>query len=106
MNLTITGRHMEVTQAIRDHVSEKLSRVLRHFDHVSQVNVILSVEKLQHQAEVTVHVRGKDIVAQVQDENMYAAIDALIHKLDRQILKYKERQKDHSHSPLKQYPIE
>ena len=61
MNLTITGHHLEVTPAIRAHVGNKIDRVIRHFDHVTSVNVILSVEKLMQKAEVTLHVRGRDI---------------------------------------------
>ena len=83
MNLNITGHHLEVTPAIRDYVTSKLDRVIRHFDHATAVHVILSVEKLRQKAEVTVHVRGKDIFVEAQDENLYASIDALADKLDR-----------------------
>lgn len=95
MNLHISGHHLEVTPAIRDYVNAKLDRVIRHFDHVTSVNVILSVEKLRQKAEVTVHVRGKDIFVEADDSDMYAAIDALFDKLDRQVQKYKEKQQDH-----------
>ncbi len=91
MNLTITGHHLEVTPAIRGHVEEKLKRVTRHFDHVIDVTVILAVEKLVHKAEVNVHVAGKDIFVEASDADMYAAVDALIDKLDRQIVKHKEK---------------
>ena len=91
MNLNITGHHLEVTPAIRDYVQAKLDRVIRHLDHVTAVHVILSVEKLRQKAEVTVHVRGKDIFVEAQDENLYASIDALADKLDRLVLKAKEK---------------
>lgn len=91
MNLTITGHHLEITPAIRGYVEEKLKRVKRHFDQVIDVSVILSVEKLVHKAEVNVHVRGKDIYVEAGDGDMYAAVDGLFDKLDRQILKHKEK---------------
>lgn len=94
MNLTITGHHLDITPAIRGYVEEKLKRVKRHFDQVIDVNVILSVAKLANKAEVNVHVRGKDIFVESSDGDMYAAIDALFDKLDRQILKHKEKTGD------------
>lgn len=97
MNLNITGHHIEVTPAIRDYVTGKLDRVLRHFDQVTSSHVILSVEKLQQKAEVTLHVKGKDIFADATDGDLYAAIDLLIDKLDRQVVKHKEKISDHSH---------
>jgi putative sigma-54 modulation protein len=100
MNLNITGHHVEVTPAIRDYVTDKLGRVTRHFDHVIDVNVILSVEKLVQKAEVTVHVSGKDIHVEATDADMYAAIDSLVDKLDRQVLKHKEKHGNH-HSDVK-----
>lgn len=95
MNLTVTGHHVEVTPAIRDYVTEKLGRVTRHFDQVIDVSVILSVEKLNQKAEVNVHISGKDIFVQSEDSDMYAAIDSLVDKLDRQILKHKEKAGGH-----------
>ncbi|NMG05210.1 ribosome hibernation-promoting factor, HPF/YfiA family, partial [Azoarcus taiwanensis] len=89
MNLNITGHHVEVTDAIRDYVTSKLDRVIRHFDNVTSINVILSVEKLKQKAEVTLHVRGKDIFVESDDADMYAAIDSMTDKLDRQVIKYK-----------------
>lgn len=106
MNLNITGHHLDVTPAIREYVTEKLGRVVRHFDQVSGAHVILSVEKLRQKAEVTVHVRGKDIFVEAENENLYAAIDALVDKLDRQVLKHKEKQSDHSHEALKHREVE
>ena len=95
MNLNITGRHVEVTPAIRDYVTTKLDRVIRHFDNVTSVSVILSVEKLKQKAEVTLHVRGKDIFVESEDADMYAAIDSMTDKLDRQVQKYKQKMQDH-----------
>jgi putative sigma-54 modulation protein len=95
MNLQISGHHVEVTPAMRDYVTNKLDRVTRHFDHVIDVGVILSVEKLRQKAEVTVHVRGKDIYVEAEDGDMYAAIDVLIDKLDRQVIKHKQKTQDH-----------
>lgn len=101
MNLNITGRHVEVTPAIRDYVNTKLDRVIRHFDNVTSAAVILSVEKLQQKAEVTLHVRGKDIFVESEDTDLYAAIDAMADKLDRQVQKYKQKMADHNHEALK-----
>ena len=91
MNLNLTGRHMEITPAIREHVIEKLDKVKRHFDNVIDVNVILSVEKLQQKAEATLNISGKTLFAEAEDANLYVAIDALIDSLDRQVLKHKEK---------------
>lgn len=91
MNLNLTGHHLEITPAIRDYVTSKLERINRHFDHVIEVSVVLSVEKLKQKAEANVHVRGKDIFVEAKDADMYAAIDGLVDKLDRQILRHKEK---------------
>ena len=106
MNFTVSGHHVSVTPAIRDYVLTKFERVNRHFDNVIDVNVILSVEKLAHKAEVSVHVRGKDIHVETVDENMYAAIDTLADKLDRQVLKYNDRAYNHTHTPLKRQAVD
>ena len=95
MNLTITGHHLEITPAIRDYIMSKIDRVKRHFDHLIDINVIMTVEKLKHSVEANVHLSGKDIFVQAEDLDMYAAIDSLADKLDRQIVKYKEK---HSHT--------
>ncbi|MBU0751655.1 MAG: ribosome-associated translation inhibitor RaiA [Gammaproteobacteria bacterium] len=97
MNINITGHHIEVTPAIHDYVVNKLDRVIRHFDHVTSVHVILSVEKLKQKAEVILHVRGKDITASAEGADLYASIDAMEDKLDRQVLKHKEKSSDHSY---------
>ncbi|HEY3431006.1 MAG TPA: ribosome-associated translation inhibitor RaiA [Rhodocyclaceae bacterium] len=97
MNLNITGHHVEVTPAIREYVSQKVDRVIRHFDHVTSTHVILSVDKQKQKAEITLHVKGKDIHADAIDDNLYASIDAMVDKLDRQVVKHKEKVTDHSH---------
>ena len=91
MNLTISGHHLEITPAIRDYVAAKLDRVKRHFDHVINVTTIMRVEKLVHKVEASLHVKGHDFHAHSEDGNMYAAIDLLADKLDRQIVKHKEK---------------
>ena len=95
MNLQISGHHLEITPALHDYVTSKLERVTRHFDNVIDVNVILSVEKLEHKAEATINVSGRSFHAESVAESMYAAIDLLADKLDRQILKHKEKITDH-----------
>ena len=100
MNLHLTGHHVEITQAIHDYVVAKLTRIERHFDHVIDVNVIMTVEKLDQKIEANVHLSGKDIHVHCNDGDMYAAIDSLIDKLDRQVIKHKERfQVNRRHSP-------
>ncbi len=94
MNLHMTGHHLEITPSIRDYVNTKMIRINRHFDHVIDVNMILSVEKLRQKIEANVHLSGKDIFAESENDDMYAAIDLLIDKLDRQIVKHKEKIKD------------
>jgi putative sigma-54 modulation protein len=91
MNLHLTGHHVEITSAIRDYVTSKLERLNRHFDHVIDVNVVMTVEKLDQKIEASVHLSGKDIHCQSHDGDMYAAIDGLIDKLDRQVIRHKER---------------
>ena len=95
MNLHLTGHHLEVTPALREYLRSKLERVTNHFDHVIDVKMTLSVEKLIHKVEATLHVPGNDLHVACTDENMYSAIDLLADKLDRQVLKHKEKQGDH-----------
>ncbi len=106
MNLTISGHHLEITPALRDYVTQKLDRVSRHFDRVIDVKVFMSVDKLIQKAEINIHVPGKEIFAESSDEDLYAAIDSLIDKVDRQVIKYKTKQRDHGHEALKQQPAE
>ncbi len=104
MNLNVSGHHLDVTPAIRTYVSGKMDRVTRHFDHVIDAHVILSVEKLLQKAEVTLHVPGKDIHAECSDADLYAAIDLLVDKLDRQVIKYKDKTQAKPHDALKHHP--
>jgi putative sigma-54 modulation protein len=95
MNLQISGHHLEITPALREYVTGKLKRVTRHFDHLIDVSAILSVEKLVQKVEVTVHLPGKDLYVESAAEDLYAAIDTLADKLDRQVQKYKQKLQDH-----------
>jgi putative sigma-54 modulation protein len=95
MQINITGHHIDVTEPLRAYVSEKMTKLQRHFDHVTNVHVVLTVEKQGQKAEATVHVSGADLVAQSATTDMYASIDGLVDKLDRQILKHKEKVSDH-----------
>jgi putative sigma-54 modulation protein len=107
MNLQLTGRHVEITPAIREYVTAKLERINRHFDHVIDVNVIMTVEKLDQKIEANVHLSGKDIHVECHQEDMYAAIDGLMDKLDRQIVKHKEKFQAAKHVPgIKHTPEE
>ena len=95
MQITISGHHVEVTDPLREYVQTKFDRLQRHYSQITQVAVTLNVEKLVHKAESTVHIAGKDIFAAAESEDMYAAIDGLVDKLDRQGKKHKEKLKSH-----------
>lgn len=97
MNLHLTGQHIAITPAMRDYVVQKVERVNRHFDHVIDVTMVLSVDKLQQKIEANLHVRGKDIHCESVDSDMYAAIDSLADKLDRAVIKHKEMLLAHRH---------
>jgi putative sigma-54 modulation protein len=101
MNLIIHGHHLEVTPALRTYVHDKLARIRRHFDNVIDVDVVLCVDKLQHKAEITLRVRGSALHAQSIEPDLYASIDVMMDKLDRQVLRHKDRVKNHDHVPLK-----
>jgi putative sigma-54 modulation protein len=106
MNLTISGHHLEVTPALREYVLTKLDRVTRHFDQVVDITVLLTVEKQKEKerrqkAEVTLHVKGRDIHVEHASEDLYAAIDTLMDKLDRQVMRHKDRLQDHHHDSPK-----
>jgi putative sigma-54 modulation protein len=106
MNLTISGHHLEVTPALREYVINKLDRVTRHFDQVVDITVLLSVEKQKEKerrqkAEVNLHVKGRDIHVEHANEDLYAAIDQLVDKLDRQVCRHKDRVQDHNHASVK-----
>ncbi|WP_108649207.1 ribosome hibernation promoting factor [Dongshaea marina] len=91
MQINLTGHHVEVTPALRDYVENKFTKLERRFDHINQVHVVLNVEKLDQIAEANLHVNGGEIFANACHQDMYAAIDGLIDKLDRQIIKHKEK---------------
>jgi putative sigma-54 modulation protein len=95
MQLNLSGHHIELTDSLRTYVNEKLERLERHFDHVTNVHVVLTAEKKSMRAEASVNVSGARLFADSSNENMYAAIDALADKLDRQIIKHKEKMTDH-----------
>lgn len=95
MHANITGHHIEVTPALRDRINAKMGKLEKHFDHVTDTHVVLTVEKKRHQAEATVNVSGAKLYASSVEEDMYAAIDGLMDKLVRQIKKHKEKLTDH-----------
>jgi putative sigma-54 modulation protein len=95
MNLQLTGHQLPITPAIREYVEVKLQRITHHFDNVIDVNVIMSVEKLEQKVEATVHLRGRDIFCEASAKDMYAAIDGLVDKLDRTIIRHKEKTLSH-----------
>lgn len=95
MQISLTGHHVDLTDSMRDYVHQKFERLERHFDHVTNVHVILSIEKLIQKAEANMHVSGAEIFADASNEDMYAAIDKLVDKLDRQVIKHKEKMKNH-----------
>jgi putative sigma-54 modulation protein len=106
MNLTISGHHLEVTPALRNYVTTKLDRITRHFDQVVDVKVLLSVEKQKEKerrqrAECNIHVKGSDLFAECAHEDLYAAVDELVDKLDRQVVRHKDRLQEHSHESPK-----
>jgi putative sigma-54 modulation protein len=110
MNLTISGHHLEVTPALREYVLNKLERITRHFDQVVDVSVLLRVENLREKdrrqkAEVTLHVKGRDIFVEQANEDLYAAIDELMDKLDRQVMRHKDRLQDHHHAAAKRMEV-
>ena len=95
MQLTITGHHLEITTPLKEYVESKLERLQRHFDQITATHVILTVEKKVQRAEATIHIAGGDLFAHAESEDMYAAIDALSDKLDRQLIKHKQKHRGH-----------
>ena len=95
MQLNISGHHLDITPALKQHTNQKLSKIKHHFDQVMNINMILEVQKDVQTAEATIHVSGADLSAKAESDDMYASIDKLINKLDSQILRHKE--KLHSH---------
>ena len=95
MNINVSGHHVDLTEALHDYVISKMSKLERHFDNITNATVTLTVEKLVQKAEATVHVAGADLFAQAEDQDMYAAIDSMTAKLDRQLIKHKEKLQSH-----------
>ena len=95
MQINLSGHHVEITDSLRDFVNTKFAKLERHFDHINNVHVVLNVEKLNQIAEATLHLNGGEIHAKSDNQDMYAAIDSLIDKLDRQVLKHKDKLKKH-----------
>lgn len=109
MNLTISGRHLELTPAIRAYVQNKLERITRHFDNVVDISIILSVDRItekekRQKAEINLRLRGKDVHVESIAQDLYAAIDLLMDKLDRQVIRYKDKLQDHQHESIKYFP--
>ena len=109
MNLTISGHHLEVTPALRGYVTSKLDRITRHFDQVVDVRVLLTVDnmkekELRQRAECNLHVKGRDLFAESSHSDLYAAVDELTDKLDRQVGRYKTKVQDHGHAAIKHLP--
>jgi putative sigma-54 modulation protein len=104
MNLTISGHHLDITPPLRDYVTNKLDRITRHFDQVVDVKVLLTVEKQKEKerrqrAECTIRVKGNDLFAEASHADLYAAVDELVDKLDRQVVRHKDRLQEHHHEP-------
>ncbi|MCW8888119.1 MAG: ribosome-associated translation inhibitor RaiA [Gammaproteobacteria bacterium] len=107
MQLNLTGHHVDITDSLRDYVTTKLEKLERHFDQVTNVHVILGVEKLRQKAEAQINIKGNQLFAESVNEDMYASIDDMIDKLDRQVRKHKEKITDHhrQNGALKDQPI-
>lgn len=106
MNLTISGHHLEVTPSLRSYVTSKLDRITRHFDQLVDIKVLLSVEKLKdkerrQRAECNIHVKGSDLFAESAHHDLYAAVDELVDKLDRQVVRHKDKLQNHHHDASK-----
>ena len=95
MQINLTGHHVEITDSLRNCVDTKFSKLERHFDHISNVHVILNVEKINQKAEATMHLSGAEVFASSENTDMYAAIDSMVDKLDRQVIKHKEKLNKH-----------
>ena len=95
MQLSISGHHLDITEAIKQHSIEKLSKIKHHFDHLININMILEVDKDVQKAEATIHVSGADLFAKAESDNLYVSIDQMVNKLDSQIKKHKEKLNDH-----------
>ena len=96
MNLNISGHHVDVTDSMRGYVQQKMERITRHFDQLIDADIVLSVEKIRHSAEATLHASGKTLHAEATENDMYAAIDSLADKVDKQARRFKDKITDHS----------
>lgn len=106
MNLTISGHHLEVTPALRTYVTTKLDRIKRHFDQVVDVKVLLTLENLKEKerrqkAECNIYIKGIELFAESAHADLYAAVDELVDKLDRQVVRHKDRLQSHHHDAAK-----
>ena len=106
MNIKILGHHVEITPAMRSHLEDKLKKISGHFDQVQNITVTLSINNekekdLRNHAEITLHLKGKDLFAEAHNGDMDHAMDLVVDKLDRQVLKHKEKVQDHHHQTLK-----
>jgi putative sigma-54 modulation protein len=95
MNINFTGHQVEVTQALKTFTQEKFSKLERHFDHITTINVTFDVQKLIHAVEATILVAKGEVHARSESTDMYASIDTLIDKLDKQLIKHKEKIQKH-----------
>ncbi len=95
MQITVSGQNIDVTDSLKQYAVEKIERIQKHFDNVSNTNVVLHVEKGRHLAEATMHTKGAALHANAEGADMYAALDSLTDKLDRQVIKHKEKLSSH-----------
>lgn len=106
MNIKILGHHVEITPAMRSHLEDKLKKISAHFDQVQNMTITLSINNekekdLRNHAEITLHLKGKDLFAEAHNADMYHAMDLVVDKLDRQVIKHKEKVQDHHHQTIK-----
>lgn len=95
MQLSISGHQLDLTDSLKQYITEKMNKIDRHFDHINKTHVVLHVDKVHHEAEATINAKGFSIHATAEADNMYSAIDAMVHKLDTQVIKHKEKMTDH-----------
>ena len=100
MNIQLTGVHLDITPAIREHVMTKMERAIKGADNIIGMNIVLSVEKIRHKVEATIQLRGKNLFLEEEDQDLYAAIDLLVDKLNRQLIRHKQKRTDHGHDRI------
>jgi putative sigma-54 modulation protein len=98
MQISVTGQQIDITEPLRNYAMEKMERIEKHFDNVTKTNIVLRAEKTRHIAEATINAKGATIHANAEGDDMYAALDSLADKLDRQVIKHKEKMTDHHRS--------